>query len=273
MSTTTRTPFLSPLINHQSFTFGFPHCSHLMYLAVGGKKRDIVRFQIYLNVSNKEDQQFELKVTGWTHVSARDRSSCWGSGISSSACFWRVCQRFRPSPPAPSSDTRTSSPLNPGCYRWQLAPLACKAYSIPLLCQRNVCVKHSSVIGWLSCISPLLLTIPDCRSLCWGARNNVGELYESVSVTTLYREKAKQQRVVTHAGLTYGWQIQWGNGRPPSLSSTSVSLAISSCTDKHRATGTEDCLYHFSFILEALQSTCTSIYSVHHQHTHAWWSN
>lgn len=61
MSTTTLTPFLSPLINHQSFTFGFPHCSHLMYLAVGGKKRDIVRFQIYLNVSNKEISSLSSK--------------------------------------------------------------------------------------------------------------------------------------------------------------------------------------------------------------------
>ena len=71
-------------------------------------------------------EHFEHQVLGGTHVSARDWSSFWGCGISSSACFWRVCQRTHHSPPVPFSDIRSSSRLNPGCYHWQLAPLAYK---------------------------------------------------------------------------------------------------------------------------------------------------
>lgn len=97
------------------------HTVHTWCTWLQEENKDTVRFQ-----QQWEDQQ--LRVTGWTHVSGPDRSSCLGSGISSSVCFWRVCQRFHPGPPAPSSDTLSSFHLNPGSDRWLLDPLACKTY-------------------------------------------------------------------------------------------------------------------------------------------------
>lgn len=90
-------------------------------------------------------QQFEFKATAQTHVSARDKSSCWGFWISSSACFWTVCQPYRLSPPVPSFDTPSSSPLNTGCYHWQPAPLACKAWSVRL--PRGFCAHDSLLVS------------------------------------------------------------------------------------------------------------------------------
>lgn len=67
----------------------------------------------------------KLKVLSQTHVCAQDRSSCLGFWISSSACFWRECQLLHLSPPAPSSDTPSSSPRSSDCYRLLQDPLVC----------------------------------------------------------------------------------------------------------------------------------------------------
>lgn len=75
--------------------------------------------------------QCQDDVMNSTHVSVRDRSSCWDYAISSFACFWREFPLSHQSPLMPSSDTlSSSSPLTPGCYRWQQVLLAYKAQSV-----------------------------------------------------------------------------------------------------------------------------------------------
>lgn len=93
------------------FTFGFPHCSHLMYFAAEDKKN-------YVNtiVAGLCRNIFLAAWSFLTHVSAQEKSSCSGFGIFSSACFWTMFRQLHPSPPMLSSDKPSSSPLMSGYF-------------------------------------------------------------------------------------------------------------------------------------------------------------
>lgn len=97
-------------------TFGLPHCSHLMYLAAGKDNKHGVRLRFWRQRAKRRNQ---------THVSAPSRSSCAGSGIFSSACFWTGCRWFLPDPRAPSSGTPSSCRPSCGSVHWPPGPWAC----------------------------------------------------------------------------------------------------------------------------------------------------